>query len=86
MKHARCLKLGLASAVIAWCWTAAAQTPSPPLPTADDWSILELAVRELGAPGVVAGLVFWLTRSFSGWTPTIKIIHERRESREDTQA
>jgi len=70
----RCLRAGLAAGLVAWAWSAVAQVPPPEVLTAgEDWYVA--ALRELGAPGVVAAVVIWLTRSVSGWTPTFRIIH-----------
>jgi hypothetical protein len=80
MRHARCIGLAAAAFVASWALGASAQEVVPELAAVApaEWSLFEVALREMGAPGVVAAVAFWLTRSLSGWTPTIRVIHVHR--------
>lgn len=84
----RCLTVAGVAFVLTWACTTAMGQEAPVEVAAiasEDWSMIEMLARELGAPGVVAAVAFWLTRSLAGWTPTVKVIHVHRDT-EDTSA
>ena len=84
-----CAKWSAMGAALAWSWGVRAQDAAPiavpPLPL-DPTSQLLMVVLESGSLPVVLAFVVWqVSRGLSGWTPTIKVIHQKEEPWDGTE-
>jgi len=79
MRH-HCIKWALAGGVLGWALQAHGQDIDQAYALTDPNAAMLVAILENGGLPVVLAWVAWtLSRSLTGWVPTIRVIHENHQ-------
>jgi len=78
MRH-QCVKWAAVGAVLGWAIQAHGQAMDPVAAISDPTSTMLVGLVENGGlPMVLAYIAWTMSRSLTGWVPTIRVIHENQ--------